>query len=232
MQPTQLTHEEAVAYVRRILERIHDARLLYASEECFQNRPTFLGWSQYSERQGEVVTFGVKKTLQNATPQQLVSRTWQLQTNNDNLRRLGPSHLQTHIMLLQKITDDILVIDRRTEDQSRADESGQSLVFRTVHVLFRVTDDGGVKTLGIKTLESNLDTPVADRMLRDDEVCVNIFYWIRVSAAVQSDEQDITTVSEFSGSNLCARENLAALGLEELMFLAIRLAVAPFLLKL
>ncbi|KAJ8544391.1 hypothetical protein ON010_g11877 [Phytophthora cinnamomi] len=153
IQPTQLTQEEGMDCVWQTLERIHDARLRYASEACFQNRPTFLGWSQYSERQGDVVTFGVKKALRNVTPQQLMDRTWQLQTNDDNLRRLGPSHLHTHITLLQKVSDDILVIDRHTEDQSRTDGRGRPLKLRTVYVLFRVADNDGTQTLGIKTLD-------------------------------------------------------------------------------
>ncbi|GMF22891.1 unnamed protein product [Phytophthora lilii] len=225
--PTQLTHEEGMTCVWQTLERIHDARLLYASEERFHNRPTFLGWSQYSERQGDVVAFGVKKTLRNVTPQQLMDRSWQLQMNSDNLRRLGPSHLRPHITLLQKISDDVLIIDRRTEDQSRTSASGAPLVLRTAYVLFRVSDDDGTQTLGIKTL----DVPVADRMLRDDEVWWDIFYWIRVSPAAPGADKEAVTVTEFGGANSCAHVDLVASRMKELVFLAIRwetLTVAPF----
>jgi hypothetical protein len=231
MQLAQLTREEGVACVSEALERIHAARMLYASEERFRNRPTFLGWSQYSERQGQLVTFGVKKAVRNVTPQELMDRTWQLQIDGDNHRRLGPSHLRTHITLLQKITDDILVMDRRTEDRSRTTEGGQPLVLRTVYVLFRVVEDGGAQTLGIRTL----DVPVADRMLRSDEAWWDIFYWVRLSPVVAADKQQgATTMTEFGGANACAPEDLASSRLKELIFLAIRwetLAVAPFLLQ-
>ncbi|KAL3665367.1 hypothetical protein V7S43_009406 [Phytophthora oleae] len=233
LQPTHFTHEQGMTYVWQTLERIHDARLLYASEERFLNRPTFLGWSQYSEHQGDIVTFGVKKALRNVTPQQLMDQSWQLQTNSGNLQRLGPSHVKTHITVLQEITDDVLIVERRTEDQSRTNESGGSLVLRTVYVLFRVDDDGA-ETLGMKTL----DVPTADRMLHGDEIWWDIFYWIRVSpldcTAEVSAMQEVTTVTEFGGTNACACEDLAASRLKELIFLAIRwetLAVAPFLLK-
>ncbi|KAE8975229.1 hypothetical protein PR001_g25769 [Phytophthora rubi] len=225
-QPTQFTHAEGVACVRQTLEIIHDARQRYASEERFHNRPTFLGWSQYAERQGGVVTFGVKKLLRNVTPQQLMDRTWQLQTNEDNLQRLGPSHLRTHITLLQKISDDILIIDRHTEDQSRTD---RRVVLRTVYVLFRISDADDSHTLGIKTLE----LPKADRMLWDDEVWWDIFYWIHVSPA-NCAAQDVATVTEFGGANSCTCEDLASSRLKELIFLVVRwetLAVAPFLLQ-
>ncbi|GMF31015.1 unnamed protein product [Phytophthora fragariaefolia] len=230
MQPTQLTQEEGVAYVWQTLKLIHDARLCYASEKCFQNRPTFLGWSQYSERQGNIVTFGVKKALHNVTPQQLMDRTWQMQINSDNLCRLGPSHLRTHITLLQKVSNNILVIDRRTEDQSRTNASGKPLILRTMYVLFRVGDDNGTCTMSIKTL----DVPETDRMLRDDEVWWDIFYWIRVSPANVANGHDVVTVTEFGGTNSCACEDLASSRLKELIFLVIRwetLAVAPFLLQ-
>lgn len=221
MQPTHFTREQGMTYVQQTLERIHAARLLYASDKRFLNRPTFLGWSQYSERQGDVVTFGVKKALQNVTPQQLMDRSWQLQTSSANLQRLGPSHVQTHITVLQEITDDILIIDRRTEDQSHSNESGEPVVLRTVYVLFRVEEDGA-QTLGMKTL----DIPTADRMLHD-EVWWDIFYWIRVSALDCTAEvcamQEVATVTDLATSRL-----------KDLVFLAIRwetLAVAPFLLK-
>ncbi|KAK1944018.1 hypothetical protein P3T76_003930 [Phytophthora citrophthora] len=141
------------------------------------------------------------------------------------------SHVKTHITILQEITDDVLIIDRRTEDQSHNNESGEPLVLRTVYMLFRVDDDG-VQTLAMKTL----DVPTADRMLHGDEVWWDIFYWIRVSpldcTAEVSAMQEVTTVTKFGGTNAC--EDLAASRLKELIFLAIRwetLAVAPFLLK-
>lgn len=231
MQPTHFTHEEGMAYVWQILKQIHDARLYYASEERFENRPTFFGWSQYAEHQGDAVTFCVRKLLHNVTPQQLMDRTWQMHTNGDILQRLGPSHLHTHITVLQKISDDILIIHRQTEDRSNStDGRGRHVVLRTVYVLFRVSDADGTQTLGIKTL----DTPEADRVLRNDEEWWDIFYWIRVSPAQPVTGQDVTTVTEFGGTNSCVSEDLASSRLKELLFLAIRwetLAVAPFLLQ-
>ncbi|KAE9108898.1 hypothetical protein PF010_g11739 [Phytophthora fragariae] len=128
--------------------------------------------------------------------------------------------------LLQKISDDILIIDRHTEDQSRTD---RRVVLRTVYVLFRISDADDSHTLGIKTLE----LPEADRMLWDDEVWWGIFYWIHVYPA-NCAAQDVATVTEFGGANSCTCEDLASSRLKELIFLVVRwetLAVAPFLLQ-
>ncbi|OWZ06638.1 hypothetical protein PHMEG_00021082 [Phytophthora megakarya] len=228
LQLTQLKHDDCINFVSQTLKCIDDIRLQYANDEEFLNRPEFLGWSQYSNRQGEVVNFIIRKELRNVTPQQLMDRTWQLQTDNDSLRRLGPSHIQTNITMLQKITDDILVIDRKTEDHSHTIENTRPLVLRTIHMLFRVAHDDGTQTMGIKTL----DTPIGDRIQHDEEVWWDIFYWIRVAPSNSSKE--ITTITEFGGTNLCECEEHATTWLKELMFLAIRweaVVVAPFLLK-
>ncbi|RLN87433.1 hypothetical protein BBJ28_00016408 [Nothophytophthora sp. Chile5] len=225
-----LTQEEALACVRQTLQCIHKARLLYASDKRFLDRPTFLGWRQYTERQGSIATFAVKKALAKASPQQLMDRTWRLQTDSKQLNRLGPARLRTHISQLQEVSQDLRIIDRRTDDPSHAGGGDETLALRTVYLLLRVAHGDGSQTLGIKTL----DLPTAKQRLRDDEVWWDIFYWICVSPEGSRGGGDVLTVTEFGGTNACASEEVASSRLEELVFLAIRwetLAVAPCLLK-
>ncbi|RLN87431.1 hypothetical protein BBJ28_00016407 [Nothophytophthora sp. Chile5] len=235
---TPLTRDEGLACVRQTLQLINNARLLYASDERFGNRAKFLGWSQYTLRQGTTITFAVKKTLANVTPRQLMDTTWQVLTDSKRVKKLVPSVLQTHIRPLQKLSDDLLVIDRRTEDSSRPGVAGKTLALRTVYVLFRVADADGGQTLAMKTV----DLPLVKKLLRDDEFWCDIFYWIRFSpdGSVKArgqgsgDPEDVRTVTEFGGANTYTREEIASSWLAELMFLAIRwetLAVAPTLLK-
>ncbi|RLN69296.1 hypothetical protein BBJ28_00019852 [Nothophytophthora sp. Chile5] len=225
-----LTQEEALACVQQTLQCIHKARLLYASDKRFLDRPTFLGWRQYAERQGSTATFAVKKALANASPQQLMDRTWRLQTDSEQLNRLGPARLRTHISQLQEVSQDLRIIDRRTDDQAHTGGGDKTPALRTVYLLLRVAHDDGSQMLGIKTL----DLPTVRQRLRDDEVWWDIFYWICVSPEDSKEGGDVRTVTEFGGTNACASEEVASSRLEELVFLAIRwetLVVAPCLLK-
>ncbi|GMF22889.1 unnamed protein product [Phytophthora lilii] len=116
---TPLTKEEGMACVRTTLQYINNARLLYANDESFQDRPTIFGWRQYCKRQGASINFAVKKSLPNVTPQQLAAATWRFITDSDVLNSLGPTQLKAYVSVVQKITDDVFVLDRRTEDGTR-----------------------------------------------------------------------------------------------------------------
>ncbi|KAL7687874.1 hypothetical protein Plhal304r1_c021g0075751 [Plasmopara halstedii] len=116
------------------------------------------------------------------------------------------------------------------EDSSRSGVSGQKLALRTIYVLFRVLDSDGTRTLAMKTI----NLPLVKKMLREDEMWCEIFYWIRMSPDGTNDSpSDVATVAEFGGSNTYTRDEIAESWLRELVFLAIRwetLAVAPTLL--
>ncbi|GMF22895.1 unnamed protein product [Phytophthora lilii] len=234
---TPLTREEGLTCVRQTLQLINNARLLYATEEHYYNRSKFLGWGQYTLRQGSTITFSVKKSLSKVTPAQLMATTWHLLTDGKNTQKLIPSTVNTHIRPLQKLSDDLFVIDRRSEDSARSGVLGKKLALRTVYVLFRVADADGSQTLAMKTI----NLPLVKKLLRDDEQWCDIFYWIRFlpdgsvrSSGGDARARDFSTVAEFGGSNTYTRDEIAKAWLGELVFLAIRwesLAVAPTLLK-
>ncbi|OWZ04201.1 hypothetical protein PHMEG_00023934 [Phytophthora megakarya] len=235
---TPLTTEEGLACVRQTLQLINNARFLYASDSTYRNRSKFLGWEQFTLRQGATITFSVKKTVKNVTPAQLMATTWHLLTDGKRTQKLIPSTVNTHIRPLQKLSDDLLVIDRRSEDSARSGVFGKKLALRTVYVLFRVADADGSQTLAMKTI----NLPLVKKLLRDDEQWCEIFYWIRFypdgSVRSSTDDngrlRDFATVTEFGGSNTYTRDEIAKAWLGELVFLAIRwesLAVAPTLLK-
>ncbi|KAL4102755.1 hypothetical protein PRIC1_006498 [Phytophthora ramorum] len=231
---TPLTREEGLSCVRQTLQLINNARFLYASDSTYLNRSTFLGWEQYTLRQGSSITFSVKKALPNVTPAQLMATTWRILTDSRNVKKLIPATVNTHIRPLQKLSDDLIVIDRRSEDSARSGVMGKKLALRTVYVLFRVADADGSQTLAMKTI----NLPLVKKLLRDDELWCDIFYWIRFlpNGSVRSSggNGECTTVTEFGGSNTYTRDEIAKAWLGELVFLAIRwetLAVAPTLLK-
>ncbi|KAL3665366.1 hypothetical protein V7S43_009405 [Phytophthora oleae] len=236
---TPLTTEEGVACVRQTLQLINNARFLYASDAHYHNRSKFLGWEQFTLRQGSTITFSVKKSLKNVTPAQLMATTWHVLTDGKRTQKLIPSTVNTHIRPLQKLSDDLLVIDRRSEDNARTGVFGNKLALRTVYVLFRMADADGTQTLAMKTI----NLPLVKKLLRDDEQWCEIFYWIRMypdgtvrsgSTGTDGRPRDFATVVEFGGSNTYTRDEIAQAWLGELVFLAIRwesLAVAPTLLK-
>lgn len=229
---TPLTREEGLACVRQTLQHITSARLLYANDAHYHNRSKFLGWSQYKLRQGSTITFSVKKALQHVTPAQLMATTWHLLTDGKRTQKLIPSTVNTHIRPLQKLSDDLFVIDRRSEDNARSGVMGNKLALRTAYVLFRVAEADGTQTLAMKTI----NLPLVKKLLRDDEQWCEIFYWVRMSpdGTVQRSSGDFASVVEFGGSNTYTRDEIAKAWLGELVFLAIRWesrAVAPTLLK-
>ncbi|CAH0522483.1 unnamed protein product [Peronospora belbahrii] len=231
---TPLTRKEGLNVVRETLQLINNARLLYARDVDYHNRFTFLGWGQYTLWQGSSITFSVKKLLPNVTPAQLMATTWDLLTNGKNIQKLIPSTVNTHIRPIQKLSDDLIVIDRRTEDTAQTGVLGKKLALRTVYVLFRIADADGSQTVAMKTI----NLPLVKKLLRDDECWCEIFYWMRFlpdgSIQPSGSHGDVATVTEFGGSNTYSRDEIAQAWLGELVFLAIRwesLVVAPTLLK-
>ncbi|RLN02945.1 hypothetical protein BBJ28_00000926 [Nothophytophthora sp. Chile5] len=224
VQFTPLTLDEGRECVQQTLQSIANARLLYASEASFQNRLTFLGWSQYARRQGATFTFAVKKSLLKVTPGQLVETTWRL-ARDKKLTGLGPSYLHANVQLLQKMSDDVMILDRRTEDYSRLGLDGQPAAVRTIYVLLRMKDVDGSWTVAMKTIA----LPLVKKVLLQDETWCDIFYWMRYSpdgsAKVSHGRVEIEeerTAAEFGGANTYTREDFASSWLAELMLLAVR----------
>ncbi|KAJ8575810.1 hypothetical protein ON010_g3402 [Phytophthora cinnamomi] len=73
-----LSHEDGLTCMRKTLQYINNARLLYANDDSFQDRPTIFGWSQYCKRNGASINFAVRKSLLNVTPRELADTTWHL----------------------------------------------------------------------------------------------------------------------------------------------------------
>ncbi|RLN53604.1 hypothetical protein BBJ28_00012647 [Nothophytophthora sp. Chile5] len=212
VQFTPLTLDEGRECVQQTLQSIANARLLYASEASFQNRPTFLGWSQYARRQSATFTFAVKKSLLKVTPGQLVETTWRL-ARDKKLTGLGPSYLHANVQLLQKMSDDVMILDRRTEDYSHLGLDGQPAAVRTIYVLFRMKDVDGSWTVAMKTIA----LPLVKKLLLQDETWCDIFYWMRYSpdgsanashGSIEIKEE--RTAAEFGGANTYTREDFAS----------------------
>lgn len=212
---TPLTREEAMVCVTQTLQNVSNSRLLYASDLSFQGRPKIFGWSQYCERCGGAITFAVKKAMPNVTPRQLAATVWEMIVDSNKLNRLGPSQLKAYITVAQRITDDVVILDRRTEDGTHAGVVGNKLFLRTIYVAFRTEETDGSITVALKTI----NLPLVKKLLRDDEIWCDIFYWMHYSAG----HDDVQTVdAEFGGANTYAREDVATSWLEEVLFLATR----------
>ncbi|GMF31017.1 unnamed protein product [Phytophthora fragariaefolia] len=224
-----LTHEQGMTCVRKTSQYINNARLRYANDKCFGDRPKIFGWSQYCKRQEASINFAVKKSLPNVTPRQLAATTWRFITDSDVLNTLGLTHLKTCITLVQKITDDVLVLDRRTEDRTHIDADGKMLILRTIYIAFRYESLDGRMTLALKTINLSL----VKYLLREDEIWCDIFYWMHYSSDDTVGNSSLPmTVSEFGGANTYASEEYASSWLEEALFIATRwetLVFPPFL---
>jgi hypothetical protein len=205
--------------MHKTLHYINSARLLYANEANFQDRPTLFGWRQYCKRQGAFINFAVKKSLPNVTPRHLADTTWRFALDSDVLNSLGPTQIKAKVTLLQKITDELVVLDRRTEDRTRPGADGKMLVLRTIYIAFRYEGPDGSQTIALKTISRKL----VQRLLRDDEVWCDIFYWMHYALEDSVDDSGTRmTASEFGGANTYASEEFASSWLEEVLFLATR----------
>lgn len=225
---TPLTQDEGAAVIARTMQQMASARALYACESNFADRATVFGWREFTFRRHTTITFTVKKSLPNTVPSALLDATWRLVTDSRNIQRLIRPQLSTTVTPLQVLSPSAIVIDRRTEDAVRTGVGNKMLAMRTVYLLFRTQAEDGSHVLAMKTI----DLPLVKRLLRDDELWCDIFYWIRFAP----DESGVegVTLAEFGGVNTYVREEIASSWLAELVFLAVRwesLAVAPLLLK-
>ncbi|KAI9919959.1 hypothetical protein PsorP6_016056 [Peronosclerospora sorghi] len=230
---TPLTLEEGMTCVRQTLQLINNARIYFANDANYHNRNMFLGWEQYTLRQGSTIMFSVEKSLPNVTPAQLMDTMWDIMTDSSKTQKMMSSSLNVQIRLLQKFSEDLLIIDRRLEDNAQSGLFGQKRALRTTHLLLRTANTDGIHTLVMKTI----DLPSFKKLLPDDEQWCEICYWIRFcpdgNVQFNSDNDDFATVTEFGCYNKYTCDEIAKAWLGELVFLAIRwesLAVTPTLL--
>jgi hypothetical protein len=244
---TPLTMDEAQATVRATLQQMASARAAHLSDANNERGAKFFGWSEYTYRKHTTISFALKKLLPNTVPRALLAATWGFITDSSSTAKLIRPQLSAKYTPLQMLGPDMLVIDRRTEDQCRVGVGGKMLAMRTVYLLFWTKVPASVDANGDADGDSEdayvlamktIDLPLVKRMLRPDEVWCDIFYWIRFAAdgkVVDTSEGGTSaTLAEFGGVNTYVREEIASSWLAELVFLAIRwetLAVAPCLLK-
>lgn len=224
---TPLTPDEVSAFAEQALRQCQNARLDHASEaHCSSSRGKVFGWSDFSTRRGSSISFSVKKSLANVLPTAMLNAMWHSVTDSSRIMRLLPAGLQCDIRVLQRISESILVIDRRTYT------ADSPVALRTVYMLFRVHDFDGGDVLVMKTI----DSPLVKNLLLKDEVWCDIFYWMRFAPGmkVPNTDQVVETMAEFGGALSYVREEFARAWLAELVFLAVRwetIAVSPVLLK-
>lgn len=232
---TPLTADEAADCARSTIAAMDRARSAHARDATFAKGAQFFGWSEFTFRKNATISFAVKKTLPNTSPANLLATTWRFVTDARSTKRLIRPQLSATYTPLQILSKDMIVIDRRTDDPCRVGVDGKPLAMRTVYLLFwtRVPSEyGDAYVLAMKTI----DLPLVKRLLRDDELWCDIFYWIRFApdgSVDASGGRPTATVAEFGGVNTYLREEIASSWLAELVFLAIRwetLAVAPCLL--
>ncbi|TYZ66943.1 hypothetical protein PybrP1_010640 [[Pythium] brassicae (nom. inval.)] len=199
------------------------------------------GWTDARARAGATVTFTVHKRLVNARAAALRDSMWDLATDSARLAGLLPPGLTCDLRVLQRVSRDTLVLDRRTYPTGAAN----GLVLRTVLLAFRMRDADGSEVLVMRTL----DAPLVQALLRPHELWCDVFYWMRFaqegagsatgsaeSGWEEEDEEKSSTshtLSEFGGVLSYVREDLASAWMAELLFLAVRwetLAVRPVLL--
>ncbi|CAI5718266.1 unnamed protein product [Peronospora destructor] len=98
--------------------------------------------------------FSVKESLPNVTPAQLMAYS----DGREKHPIVYAVLVNTHIRPLQKVSDDLFVIDRRTEDNARTSIWARSLRYG------RCTYYSVAETLAMKTI----NLPLAKKLLRDD----------------------------------------------------------------
>lgn len=239
---TPLTMEEAQETVRTTLQQMASARTAHLSDPNFERGAKFFGWSEFTYRKHATISFALQKSLPNTVPRALLATTWSFVTDSKNTSKLIRPQLSATYTPLQMLGPDMIVIDRRTEDPCRVGVDGKPLAMRTIYLLFWTKvpasdDDDGSQDAYVLAMKT-IDLPLVKRLLRDDELWCDIFYWIRFApdgkVVDTSDGGTSATKAEFGGVNTYVREEIASSWLAELVFLAIRwetLAVAPCLLK-
>lgn len=208
---TPLTVEEAELVAKQARQAVSNVRLDYvtrdpdADDALLISRGKVFGWSDYRARRGKTVTFVVSKVMALPDAISVMDKTWGVCTDEQKMKRILSPDIPCEFQVLQKISDDMLVVDRTTFAMP-------GLTLRTVYLLLREQQDDGGYLLIMKTI----NLPLAKQLLRPGEVWCDIFYWVRVAAVKTGIE------SEFGGVLTYTHEQLAARWIVELIFLAIR----------
>lgn len=208
---TPLTLEEAELVAKQARQSVSNVRLDYVTRDPdtddaeLTSRGKVFGWSDYRLRRGKTITFVVSKTMALPDAVSVMDKTWGVCTDEQKMKRILSPDIPCEFQVLQKISDDMLVVDRTTYAMP-------GLTLRTVYLLLREQQDDGGYLLIMKTI----NLPLAKQLLRPGEVWCDIFYWVRVAAVKTGVE------SEFGGVLTYTHEQLAARWIVELIFLAIR----------
>lgn len=209
---TPLTVEEAELVAKQARQSVSNVRIDYVTcdpntsgDALLTSRGKVFGWSDFRTRRGKTITFVVSKIMALPDPILVMDKTWGVCTDEQKMKRILSPDIPCEFQVLQKISDNMLVVDRTTYAMP-------GLTLRTVYLLFREQQDDGGFLLVMKTI----NLPLVKQLLRPGEVWCDIFYWVRV-AAVKSGVE-----SEFGGVLTYTHEQLAARWIVELIFLAIR----------
>ncbi|TMW64169.1 hypothetical protein Poli38472_014286 [Pythium oligandrum] len=193
-----------------------------------------LGWTDFRSRLGTSVNFAIRKTFLHQSTEVLAEKTWEYISDGVKMRRLIPSYLSVEFNEIQRLNDNIMIIDRRTLDRRWLGPSkpGQGRVqppLRTTYMLYRGRDEDGGYMLAMKTV----DLPVFKANIAEGEMWCNVFYWIYLKSETLPNGE-VATVTYFGGALKYLMEEIARDWLVELVFLAIRwesVAVSSSLLR-
>lgn len=235
---TPLRPDEVAHFIAQALQQCRNARLSHAAEGHYRSTAEVFGWSDFRARQGSTITFSVKKRITNVRPADLVASMWDCVTDSIKIGCLLPPTLTCDLRVLQRVSESVLIIDRRTYTKSQSSLPALPTL-RTVMVVFRVHDPSdNTDVLIMKTL----DTPLVKNLLLRDELWCDVLYYVRCEPSppagpakweANGDSTADTTV-EIGGILKYVREEFATSWLAELLFLAVRwesVAVRPVLLK-
>uniref|UniRef100_K3WNS5 START domain-containing protein n=1 Tax=Globisporangium ultimum (strain ATCC 200006 / CBS 805.95 / DAOM BR144) TaxID=431595 RepID=K3WNS5_GLOUD len=224
---TPLTQEEVRVFADQLLRQCRSARYEHLLRDKYSSGGKVFGWSDTRSQVGASITFLVTKRIANALPADMERVMWSCLTDSTRITRLLPPGLKCDIRVLQQVSENILIIDRRTYVGEPA------ATLRTVYMLLRVHDFEGGDIVIMKTI----DSPLVKKLLLHDEVWCDIFYWMRFELIRSSNlngKEFVETMTEFGGALSYVHEAHARAWLAELVFLAVRwetLAVSPVLLK-
>ncbi|KAJ0398651.1 hypothetical protein P43SY_009946 [Pythium insidiosum] len=171
------------------------------------------GWSDFRCKSGTSISFAVRRTFVHSSLEDLAERTWQVLSSDVTMHTIVPTPLECEFTVRQVISDDAVVIDRRTRDPRVPDRR----VVRTAYLSVRGRDETGGRFVAMKTL----DDPRMQLVLSDSELWCDIFYWFYFTKATGKYGEECTTV-EFGGSSCYMSEDIARYWVAELVFVAIR----------
>lgn len=202
--PFHIDEVESCAQTSR--QAVTNARVKHATGASdVPSRGEVFGWSDHRSREGKTITFVVSKRIARTDLQEMMNKTWSICTDESRMKRVLSPSIPCRFRVLQKISDDMRIVDRTTYAMP-------GLTLRTVYLLLREVQTDGSHLLVMKTI----DMPLVRQLLQPGETWCHIFYWIRMTPELDG------TASEFGGVLTYTHELLAARWIVELVFLAVR----------